>query len=131
MIKDILANLPVGKSHDAFTHFAASVAAKLRAHLTGVAFVYGPLIPAMVDMYGIPPEIIESQRVENEKAAKAAAARFDEAVRLAAISGEARTVDAPVDSAPGMLANMARRFDLSVIGQRLPDEPTLASLFVE
>src|SRR5271166_1897710 len=131
MIKDILANLPVGKSHDAFTHFAASVAAKLRAHLTGVAFVYEPLIPAMVDMYGIPPEIIESQRVKNEKAAKAAVAKFDEAARLAATSGETRTVDAPVDGAPGMLASIARRFDLSVLDQPQPDEPTLASLFVE
>jgi nucleotide-binding universal stress UspA family protein len=131
MIKDIVTNLPVGKSRDVVTHFAISVAAKFDAHLTGIAFVYEPIIPAMVDMYGVPPDIIESQRVENEKTAKAAVARFDEAAGLAAISGEARTVNAPVDSAPGILASIARRFDLSVIAQPQPGEPTLGSLFVE
>ena len=131
MIKDIVVNLPVGKSADVATLFAVSLAAKFSAHLTGIAFRYEPLIPAMVDMYGVSPEIIESQREENEKTAKAAVARFDEAVRFTTVSGEVLTVDAPVDGAPGMLASIARRFDLSVIPQPQPDEPMLGSLFVE
>ena len=131
MIKDIIVNLPVGKSADVAASFAVSLAAKFSAHLTGIAFRYDPLIPVMVDMYGVPPEIIESQRVESEKTAKGAVARFDEAVRLTTVSGEAFTVDAPVDGAPGMLASIARRFDLSVIAQPQPDEPTLGTLFIE
>ena len=52
MIKDIVVNLPVGKSADVATSFAISLAAKFSAHLTGIAFRYEPLIPVMVDMYG-------------------------------------------------------------------------------
>jgi hypothetical protein len=100
MIKDILVNLPVGGSRDSVTSFAASVAASFGAHMTGVGFLYEPLMPVMVDMYGVPPDVIESQRIENEKAAKVAVGRFDEAARLAGISGEAHALDAPVARPP-------------------------------
>jgi nucleotide-binding universal stress UspA family protein len=131
MIKDIVVNLPVGTSRDVAAHFAASVAAKLDAYLTGIAFRYEPLMPVMVDMYGVPPGIIESQRIENEKTAKAAVARFDESTRLAGISGEARVLDASVADAPGMLAQISRRFDLSVLAQPEPDEPMFGRPFIE
>ena len=52
MIKDILVNLPVEGSRDVVTSFAVSGAARFGAHLTGVAFLYEPLMPVMVDMYG-------------------------------------------------------------------------------
>ena len=131
MFKDIVVNLPLGKSRDVATHFAVSVAARFEAHLTGIAFRYDPFIPVL-DMYGvILPELIASQRIENEKTARAAVAHFDDTVRLTTISGMARIVDAPVDAAPGTLASIARRFDLSVIAQPEPDEPTLGKLFVE
>jgi hypothetical protein len=58
----------------------------------------------MVDMYGVPPGIIESQRIENETVAKAAVARFEEAARLVGISGKTRALDAPVGAAPSTLA---------------------------
>jgi hypothetical protein len=131
MIKDVLVNLPVEGSRDVVTSFAVSVAARFGAHLTGIAFLYEPLMPVMVDMYGVPPAIIESQRIENEKAAKAAVARFEEAARLADISGEARALDASVGAAPSTLARIARRFDLSVIAQPEPNQPALSRVFVE
>jgi hypothetical protein len=131
MIKDILVNLPVEGSRDVVTCFAVSGAARFGAHLTGIAFLYEPLMPIMVDMYGVPPGIIESQRIESEKAAKAAVARFEEAARLAGISGEARALDAPVGAAPSTLARIARRFDLSVIAQPEPNQPALSRVFVE
>jgi hypothetical protein len=59
MIKDIVANLGVGDSRDVATDFAVSVAATFEAHLTGVAFVYEPLIP-IADMSHIPADVIES-----------------------------------------------------------------------
>ena len=131
MIKDILVNLPVEGSRDVVTCFAVSGAARFGAHLTGIAFLYEPLMPIMVDMYGVPPGIIESQRIESEKAAKAAVARFEEAARLAGISGEARALDAPVGAAPSTLARIARRFDLSVIAQPEPNQPALSRVFAE
>jgi nucleotide-binding universal stress UspA family protein len=131
MLKDILVNLPVEGPRDVVTSFAASVAARFGAHLTGVAFVYEPLTPVMVDGYGVPAEVIEVQRIENEKAAKAAVTRFDEAVRLAGISGEAHAIDTPVGAAPSTLGSVGRRFDLCVVAQPEPNQPALARLFVE
>ena len=129
MIKDIVANLSVGPARDVATDFAVSVAAAFDAHLTGVAFNYDPLMP-VGDMY-VAPEVLQSQRIENEKAATAAATRLDEAARRAAISAQARMIDAPVVSTPDRFAHIARRFDLSVLGQPEPDKPALDRLIVE
>ena len=129
MIKDIVANLSVGPARDVATDFAVSVAAAFDAHLTGVAFNYDPLMP-VGDMY-VAPDVLQSQRIENEKAATAAATRLDEAARRAAISAQARMIDAPVVSTPDRFAHIARRFDLSVLGQPEPDKPALDRLIVE
>ena len=131
MIKDIVVNLSLLNSRDVAMDFAVSAAATFNAHLSGIAFVYDPVIPVMVDRYGIPAGVIDSQRIENEKAAKAAVARFDEAARRSALLAEARMLDAPVASAPGLFAHIARRFDLSVLGQPEPDKPALDKLIVE
>jgi len=131
MIKDILVNLPVGKAGDAAAPFAVSVAARLKANLTGVAFLYEPLLPPMIDLYALPADLMEAQRSENERTAKAAVASFAEASRLAGIAGETRMIDASVADAPGRLAQIALRFDLCVVAQPRPDEPALARLFVE
>jgi len=130
MIRDIVVNLPIGASRDAATHFAASAAARLDAHLTGIAFVYEPLLPVMVGMYRT-PAIIESQRAENAKVAQDAVAKFEEAVRRAGISGETHKIETPVTDAPAVLARIARRFDLTVVAQPEPDQPALARLLVE
>jgi nucleotide-binding universal stress UspA family protein len=128
MIKDIIANLSVGASRDVATDFAVSVAATFGAHLTGLAFLYEPLAP-MAD--GFPAKAMQSQRIENEKAAKAAVAKFDEVARRAAVSAESRIVDVPVASAHNVFANIARRFDLAIMGQPEPHKPALERLIVE
>ena len=131
MIKDIVANLSVGPARDVATDFAVSVAGTFDAHLAGIAFRYEPLIPAMVDVYGMPVDVIESLRVENDKAARAAMDRLGEAAKGAAVDAEARLVDVGVASAPNAFARIARRFDLSVIGQPEPDKPALDRLIIE
>jgi len=113
MFKDVVASLAVGASRDVAMDFAVSVAATFNANLTGIAFLYEPL-PPMADRYGFPPEVIQSQRVENEKMAKAAIAKFDEVARRAAVIAESRMLDVAVTSAPNVFANIARRFDLSI-----------------
>jgi nucleotide-binding universal stress UspA family protein len=130
MIKDLVVNLAVGSAAEGVRDFAVSVAATFDAHLTGVAFVYEPIIPA-VDMYGIPPDLIESQRVENEKTAQAALARFEEAARRAAISAEPRRLDATLGGAADTFAHVARRFDLSIVGQPEPGKPGPGDTIVE
>jgi nucleotide-binding universal stress UspA family protein len=131
MIKDIVVNLSLLNSRDVAMDFAVSAAATFNAHLAGIAFVYEPVIPMMIDRYGISAGMIESQRIESEKAAKAAVGRFDEAARHSALLAEASMLDASVATAPGLFAHIARRFDLSVLGQPEPDKPALDKLIVE
>jgi nucleotide-binding universal stress UspA family protein len=128
MIKDVVANLSVGTSRDVATDFAVSVAATFDAHLTGVAFLYEPLAPVGD---GFPAEAMQSQRTENDKAARAAVAKFDEAVRRAAISAESRLLDVAVASVANVFANIARRFDVTVMSQPEPHKPALERLIVE
>jgi len=128
MIKDIVANLAVGTSRDVVTDFAVSVSATFDAHLTAFAFLYEPLAP-VADAF--PAEAMQSQRAENEKAAKAAISKFEEIVRRAPISAQSRIVEVAVASAPDAFAKIARRFDVAVMGQPKPHKPALERLIIE
>ena len=44
MIKDIVVNLNVGAKANRASDYAISVAAALDAHLTGIIFLYGPIV---------------------------------------------------------------------------------------
>ncbi len=131
MVKDIVVNLSLRDRRDVAMEFAVSTAAAFNAHLAGVAFMYEPLVPVMIDMYGVGVDAIESQRIENEKAANAAVARFDEGARGAVLSAEARTLEVAVARAPDVFAQIARRFDLSLLAQPEPDKPAVDGLIVE
>jgi len=125
MIKDLIVNLGLGES-DPAGDFAVSIADMFGAHVMGVAFAYEPVIPGSV-MGGIPPEFIETQRAESEKGARAATARFEAAVKRAGVSAESRILNASVAGAADQLGRLARRFDVTVIGQparekSMPDE---------
>jgi nucleotide-binding universal stress UspA family protein len=125
MIKDIVVNLSLG-ARDPAGDYAVSMAETFEAHVLGVAFAYEPVIPGNV-MGGIPPEIIESQRVESNKKARAAADRFEQAAKRAGISAETRIVSASISGAADQLGRLGRRFDLVVVGQperekAMPDE---------
>jgi nucleotide-binding universal stress UspA family protein len=115
MIKDIVVNLGLGPK-DPAGDYAITVASAFEAHVLGVAFAYEPVIPGTV-MGGIPPEFIESQRVESEKKASAATARFEAAAKRAGISAESLIISASVSGAADRLGRLARRFDLVVVGQ--------------
>lgn len=125
MIKDIVVNLGLG-ARDPAGEFAVSVAEIFNAHLLGVAVAYEPIIPGTV-MGGIPPEVIESQRIESGKKAGTAIARFDELAKRAGISFETRTISTSVSGAADQIGRMGRRFDLVIVGQAqrkdsLPDD---------
>ena len=115
MIKDIIVNLGLG-AHDPAGDFAISVANTFDAHLLGVAFVYDPIIPGTV-MGGIPPQFIESQRIDLEKTARTAIARFEQAAKRAGVSYESLNVSASISGAAERLGRLARRFDVAIVGQ--------------
>ena len=130
MIRDLVVNLSVAAERDPAAEFALSVANAFTAHAAGIAFQYDPIVPTVL-MDGVPPDVIETQRAENERVAKAAASRFDGAARVASVLSETRTVESTITGAATRFAHIARRFDLSVVAQAQPDTDGPEALIVE
>ena len=116
MFKDIVLNLSIDSDRDVTRDYALSAANALNAHLFGIAFAYEPLAPGSI-FDGLGASIIENQRAEFERAARGAAARFDEAARKAEVSTEVRVIAASLASCGDVFARLARVRDLSIIGQ--------------
>src|SRR5204862_1522500 len=91
---------------------------------------YEPMIPPTV-MGSIPASLIESQRADNEKIAADALAKFDATAKRAGVSFESRVVSASLAGAADRFGAMARRFDVSVIGQAEPNKISPEELIVE
>ncbi|MGN6748719.1 MAG: universal stress protein [Xanthobacteraceae bacterium] len=120
MVKDIIVNLSVTTEGSIVGKYAISVAAALQAHLTGVAFIYDPVVPISGAGY-IPADVIETQREDNETAAEVAIKSFNAASNQAGISAEPVMTSASLSGAGDQFARMARRFDLAIVGQAKPD----------
>jgi nucleotide-binding universal stress UspA family protein len=138
MIKDIVVNLSVaktgGKSGDTSggpaADYAVLLASTLEAHLTGIAFVYDPIVPVSATGY-IPAEVIERQQADNEAAAKAALERFGQATTRAGLSAEPLTINASLAGAGEQFGRIARRFDLAVVGQAEPEGSSVDDIIAE
>jgi nucleotide-binding universal stress UspA family protein len=128
MVKDVVVNLMVGGSRDAAAEYAVSLAGAFGAQLVGIAFAYEPVLPAVIGA-GIPESVIDEQREENEKAAKAAAANFDAGAK--GIAHETRMLGASLAGAADTFGEIARLFDLSVVGQSEPERVGPEELVVE
>ena len=130
MIKDIIVNLRATKNDSAVANYAASVAAAMQAHLTGVAFIYDPIVPISDGGY-IPAEVIETQRADNEAAAKSAIKSFTAATNRSGISAEPLTLNASLAGAADQFARIARRFDLAIVGQGQPEATSMEQIVAE
>jgi nucleotide-binding universal stress UspA family protein len=130
MVKDIIVNLSVTKEGSLVGKYAVSVAAALQAHLTGVAFIYDPVVPISGAGY-IPAEVIETQREDNETAAEAAIKSFTVATDQAGISAEPLMTSASLAGAGDRFARMARRFDLAIVGQAQPEISSMEQIIGE
>ena len=130
MLKDVVVNLSGATPQDFAAEYAVSVAKTFGAHVTGIAFVYEPVIPDTV-MGGIPTDLIEIQREENTKAAKAAVDRFEAAAKTNGVSAAARMLDASLAGAATTFGQIARRFDISVVGQASPERGAAEELMIE
>jgi nucleotide-binding universal stress UspA family protein len=130
MIRDLVVNLTGSAPQDFAADYAISVAKTFEAHVAGVGFVYEPVIPGSL-LGGIPVDLIEAQREENAKGAKAAVARFEAAAKAAGVSAEARILDASLAGAADLFGRIARRFDLAVVGQARPREGSSEELLIE
>jgi hypothetical protein len=97
MIKDIVVNLNVGARANPAGDYAISVAEALDAHLTGIVFLYGPIMPVSRAGY-VPPELEVIER-HNEAAIEAARENFTAASIRASIKAESLTLSASLISA--------------------------------
>jgi nucleotide-binding universal stress UspA family protein len=130
MIKDIVVSLSVAESGGYAGDFAVSVADTVGAHLTGIAFVYDPIVPVAATGY-VPPEVIETQQRDNEAAAKVARDRFNAAAGRAGLSVDSSTLPASLASAGEQFGSIARRFDLAIVAQGEPDKDAVEALIAE
>jgi len=130
MVKDIVVNLTGGHPQDFAADYAISLAAAFSAHIAGIGFIYEPVIPGSV-LGGVPTDLIEVQREENSKAAKAAISRFEAAAKTAAVSAEARMLDASIAGAADLFGRIARRFDIAVVGQAQREQGASEELLIE
>ena len=121
MFKDVLVNLPVADRRDPACDYAVSVANAFNAHLSGIAFAYDPAVPAIAGGCEVMlPGWIEEERGKAAERAKAAVAKFEAAARREGLSAESRVLNATARKAPQLFAQIARRFDLSIVQQSEP-----------
>jgi nucleotide-binding universal stress UspA family protein len=130
IIKDIVVNLSVAESGGFAGDYAVSIASTLDAHLTGIAFVYDPVVPVAATGY-LPPEVIETQQRDSQDAAKAAIDRFTAAASRAGIATEPTMLPASFAAAGDQFGLLARRFDLAIVGQAEPDKGAVEELIAE
>jgi nucleotide-binding universal stress UspA family protein len=130
MIKDIVVNLSVGEKASPACDYAVSVAAAFDAHLAGIAFLYDPIVPVSGAGY-IPADVIEAQERDNEKAARAALDRFNTACSRAGVSAEPLTLSASFGGVGEQFSRIARRFDLSIVGQAEPESSAVEEIIAE
>ncbi len=129
-IKDIVVNLSVTEGSGFTGDYAVSVAGALDTHLTGIAFVYDPVVPVAATGY-LPPEVIETQQRDSQDAAKATIDRFTAAASRAGISIEPTMLPASFAGAGDQFGLIARRFDLAIVGQAEPDKGAVEELIAE
>jgi nucleotide-binding universal stress UspA family protein len=129
MTKDIVVNLNVGAKANSASDYAISVAAALDAHLTGIVFLHGPIVPVSRAGY-VPPELELIER-HNQAAVEAARESFTAACARAGIKAEPLTLSASLVSAGDQFGLIARRFDLAVVGQAEPETNAVEENIVE
>ena len=120
MIKDVIVSLSTGAKQTAAGDYAISLAKAFGAHVAGVAFALQPVVPATI-MGGVPADFIDTQRAESDKAARAATARFESGAEAAFVAAETHVFEASITGAGDIFGHLARRFDLSIVGQEEPD----------
>ncbi len=130
MIKDIVVNLSIGERAGFAGDYAISVAAAFEAHISGIAFLYEPVVPVSGAGY-IPADVVETQEHENAAAAQAAIDRFAKAAANAGVGAQPLTLAATFAAAGDHFARIARRYDLAVVAQAEPESAAVEAEIAE
>ena len=130
MIKDVVVNLSMSASQGMISDFAISVADLFKSHLAGIAFAYQPQFPA-VGYNGIPAEYIDGLWAESRQRAGASIDAFNEATRRAGLLADSRQIETEMGRAADVFAQIARRFDLSIVEQPEHDRAATSDSVLE
>jgi nucleotide-binding universal stress UspA family protein len=130
MIKDIVVNLPIGRPRDVVSSFAASAAKLFEAHLTAIAFAYEPAVAA-VGYDGITPAILDDWRAERQIDAERAQKFFNDQARARDIMADSLILSDDLGNSARTFSEIARNYDLSVLGQAEPEDDIPESLVIE
>ena len=129
MIKDIVVNLNVGATASPASDFAISVAAAFNAHLTAITFLHNPVVP--VSSVGhVPAEVVVAQQ-DYQAAIRAVRERFAAASARAGVTANPLTLSASLVGVGEQFGQIARRFDLAVVGQAEPETDAVDRIIVE
>jgi nucleotide-binding universal stress UspA family protein len=121
-VKDILVFVDDAKACPARLAVATELAQKYDAHLTGLAIVGLPPIPAYVQA-NLPPDALQLQQRHVRAKADQAKANFDTAVAAAGREIRAEWREAHGDGRTDLVAELHCRYvDLAIIGQPDPDD---------
>ncbi len=129
MIKDIVVNLSTGAKASPASDFAISVAAAFDAHLTGIAFLYNPIVPVS-GAGSVPVEVIVTQQ-DYQAAVRAARERFAAASARAGVTANPLTLSATLVGIGKQFSQIARRFDLAVVGQADSETNAVDGIIIE
>jgi nucleotide-binding universal stress UspA family protein len=130
MIKDIVVNIPNSSSQDVISRFAISVTDLFNSHLCGVAFAHQPQFPA-VGYNGIPAEYIDGLWAESRRRASTSIDAFKQATRSAGLVADVQQIEVQLGHAADTFAQIARRFDLSIMIQPEPGHAEATGSIVE
>jgi nucleotide-binding universal stress UspA family protein len=130
MIKDILVNLSVGKPRDVAGDFAISVANAFQAHLSAIAFAYDPALGGTI-MDGASAPFIDEWRAEQRAKAEKSQQAFELRARLAGVTAMSKVHSDDAADAALVFGELARHYDLSVVGQEEQDDDVPQSLMIE
>ena len=117
-LKDILVHVDTQPGSEDRIAFAASLAKKNKAHLTGLHVKADVVIPVTENDVIVPESLIEEQERAIETQAMAAKSRFESAVSATEIDGEWRTARG---SAVDVLRHHTHSADLVIVGQQHPE----------
>jgi nucleotide-binding universal stress UspA family protein len=129
MVKDIVANLSVGKPREIAGEFAVSAAKLFDAHLTAVAFANEPPVTSMSDW--VNHEIIGKYRAEQKAYAERSEKTTLELARSAGVACTTRILNHAMVDAARLFGAIARDYDLSVVAQGEPGDDVAETLTIE
>ena len=121
-IKDVVCVLDIETDLTTATvQIASELASKMDAHLTGVAPLIEPIVPALM-VQPVPDQFITDARNRAKEKAESAIERFSDYAKVNNLPFETRILDI-MPGGLDTLLNHARMCDLIVIGQDHPDRP--------